>query len=117
MTYDPKLDKAMGGMIWTGNAFMNVRKIHALNPWPGASVPYQGGRLKLLRAEEAEGRGMPGEILASDVKNGLVIACEEGAVRILQLQAPGGKAMPAKDYLRGHQMELGTILKEELING
>ena len=37
-------------------------------------------------------------------KNGLVIACGSGAVRILEVQAPGGKPMRTEDFLRGHQM-------------
>ena len=46
----------------------------------------------------------PGEILCADAKNGLVIAAGEGAVRVIELQAPGGKRMRAADYLRGHKL-------------
>ena len=42
-----------------------------------------------------------------------MIAAGDGAVRILQMQAPGGKPMNPKDYLRGHPMAVGTVLKEE----
>jgi len=38
-------------------------------------------------------------------------------VQINQLQAPGGKPMNAKDYLRGHPMTVGSVLKEEEIDG
>ena len=117
MTYDPKLDKAMGELDWQDSAGRTVRRIHALNPWPACTVPYQGGRLKLLRAEVTVGGGAPGTVLAADPKTGLVVACGEGAVRIVELQAPGGKAMQAKDYLRGHPMAVGTVLKEEQQNG
>ncbi len=113
MTYDPMLDKAMGVIDWTLPARDIVNRIHGLNPWPGCSTAIQGGRLKLLRAQAAEGAGQPGEIIAADAKTGLTIACGEGAVNILQLQAPGGKPMNARDYLRGHPMAVGTVLKEE----
>lgn len=113
MTYDPMLDKAMGVIDWTLTARDIVNRIHGLNPWPGCSTAIQGGRLKLLRAQAAEGAGQPGEIIAADAKTGLTIACGEGAVNILQLQAPGGKPMNARDYLRGHPMAVGTVLKEE----
>lgn len=113
MTYDPKLDKAMGVIDWTKPAAVIKGQIHGLNPWPGASTAWQGGRLKLHRAALAEGAGQPGEILTADPKAGLVIACGEGALQILEMQAPGGKAMNPKDYLRGHPMAVGTILKEE----
>lgn len=113
MTYDPMLDKQMGVIDWTMSATDIVNRIHGLNPWPGCSTAYEGGRLKLLRASVADGAGQPGEIIAADAKTGLTIACGEGAVCILQLQAPGGKPMNAKDYLRGHPMAVGTVLKED----
>ena len=113
MTYDPMLNKDMGVLDWTRPAAEIVNRIHGLNPWPGCTTPYNGQRLKLLRAEAADGAGQPGEILTADPKGGLVIAAGEGAVRVTQMQAPGGKPMNPKDYLRGHPMAVGTVLKEE----
>lgn len=113
MTYDPMLDKRMGIVDWTGSAAAIVNRVHGLNPWPGCSTAWPGGRLKLLRASAAKGEGQPGEILAADAKQGLIIACGEGAISVEQLQAPGGKPMSAKDYLRGHPMTVGAVLKED----
>ena len=113
MTYDPMLNKDMGVLDWTRPAAEIVNRIHGLNPWPGCTTSYDGQRLKLLRAEAADGAGQPGEILTADPKGGLVIAAGEGAVRVTQMQAPGGKPMNPKDYLRGHPMAVGTVLKEE----
>lgn len=101
MTYDPMLTKEMGVIDWTQPAKDIVNRIHGLNPWPGCSTAYVGARLKWLRAEVAEGEGRSGEIIMADPKAGLVIAAGDGAVRILQMQAPGGKPMNPKDYLRG----------------
>lgn len=117
MTYDPMLTKEMGIIDWTADAADIVNRIHGLNPWPGCSTAIPGGRLKLLRAEVAQGAGAPGEIIAADPKTGLTIAAGSGAVTIAQLQAPGGKPMNAKDYLRGHPMAVGSVLKEEEIDG
>ena len=113
MTYDPMLSKDMGVLDWTRPAAEIINRIHGLNPWPGCTTPYEGQRLKLMRAEAADGAGQPGEILTADPKGGLVIAAGEGAVRVTQMQAPGGKPMNPKDYLRGHPMAVGTVLKEE----
>ncbi|MGN1019115.1 MAG: methionyl-tRNA formyltransferase [Aristaeellaceae bacterium] len=113
MTYDPMLSKDMGIIDWTRPAGEIVNRIHGLNPWPGCTTPCEGQRLKLLRAEAAEGAGQPGEILTADPRAGLVIAAGEGAVRVTQMQAPGGKPMNPRDYLRGHPMAVGTVLKEE----
>lgn len=113
MTYDPMLTKQMGIIDWSESAEAIVNRIHGLNPWPGCSTAIQGGRLKLLRAKTACGSGAPGEILSADVKAGLVIAGGSGAAEIVQLQAPGGKPMNARDYLRGHALAVGTVLKED----
>lgn len=113
MTYDPMLDKSMGVIDWRMSAVEIVNRVHGLNPWPGCSTAWQGGRLKILRANAADGVGQPGEILAADAKQGLTVACGQGAVSVVQLQAPGGKPMSAKDYLRGHPMAVGTVLKED----
>lgn len=110
MTYDPMLNKEMGTADFTLSAREMKGRINGLNPWPCVSVPFGEGRLKLLRAALAEGKGDPGEVLAADAKSGLILACGEGAVRVLELQAPGGKKMKAEDYLRGHGIPVGTRL-------
>ena len=105
MTYDPMLKKEMGTIDFTETDGMVQGLINGLNPWPCVSIPYgKEGRLKLLRAVCTKGSGTPGSILTADPKNGLVIACGKGAVRILELQGPGGKRMKAEDYLRGHRI-------------
>ena len=112
-TYDSMLTKELGRPDWTRSAGEIRGLINGLNPWPCVSVPLDGGRLKLLRAVGAEGSGEPGTVLRADSKGGLVIACGNGAVRILELQAPGGKQMKAEDYLRGHGIPEGCVLREE----
>ena len=109
MTYDPMLTKEMGTTDFTGSADSVRGLINGLNPWPCVSIPWGGERLKLLRAAGAEGTGTPGEILLADPKGGLVVACGEGAVRILEVQAPGGKRMRAEDYLRGHPADVRNL--------
>ncbi len=114
MTYDPMLDKQMGIVDFSLDSNLVRGRINGLNPWPCVSVPIQGERLKLLRAANSLETGVPGSVISSDPKNGLIIACGRGAVRILEVQAPGGKRMKAEDYLRGHGIPAGTILKEDM---
>ena len=114
MTYDPMLDKQMGIVDFSLDSNLVRGRINGLNPWPCVSVPIQGERLKLLRAANSQETGVPGSVISSDPKNGLIIACGRGAVRILEVQAPGGKRMKAEDYLRGHGIPAGTILKEDM---
>lgn len=112
MTYDPMLNKQMGIVDFNGPSKDVKGRINGLNPWPCVSVPIGGERMKLLRAVCAEEKGEAGTIIQADAKNGLLIACGEGAVKILEIQAPGGKRMKPEDYLRGHTIPVGTNLKE-----
>ena len=55
--------------------------------------------------------GTAGTVLEADTKNGLLVACGDGALRIMELQMVGGKRMAArKQLLRGHQIARGTKL-------
>ena len=113
MTYDPMMNKGMSIPDFTADADSVRGLINGLNPWPCVSVPLGNDRLKLLRAAKAEGSGEAGAVITADPKGGLVIACGSGAVRILEIQAPGGKRMKPEDYLRGHGIPVGTDLKED----
>ena len=104
MTYDQMLTKEMGIPDFTADADKVCGLINGLNPWPCVSIPAGEEWLKLLRAVVTEGSGKAGSYIAADPKNGLVIACGKGAVKVLELQAPGGKKMRAEDYLRGHSL-------------
>lgn len=113
MTYDPMLNKQMGIVDFRGSSRAVKGRINGLNPWPCVSVPIGSERMKLLRAVSAEAKGEAGTIIQADPKNGLLIACGEDSVKILEIQAPGGKRMKPEDYLRGHIIPVGTDLKEE----
>lgn len=115
MTYDPMLTKSMGIPDFSRESDFVRGQINGLNPWPCITVPLGNERLKLLRAEKAEGTGEPGTVIEADPKKGLLIACGKDAVRILEVQAPGGKQMKSEDYLRGHGIPRGTSLKEEQV--
>ena len=54
--------------------------------------------------------GEPGRIIAADSRSGLVVACGDGDLELVQIQMPGAKRMNARDYLRGHTIETGVCL-------
>ena len=103
-TYAPMLDKSMCPIDWNRTAQQVHNHVRGLHPWPVATMELQGKTFKVHATRVVDGRGKPGEILGL-TKTGLRIACGEGAVEILSLQAEGGKRMAAPDYFRGHPLE------------
>ena len=101
VTYAAKIDKAEARIDWNKPAFKVLRHIHGLSPFPGAwcEMPLEGAaqRVKILRCEIAGGSGEPGVVL----DDRLTIACEQGALRILELQRAGKQPMKAEEFLRG----------------
>ena len=105
VTMAPMLDKNMCPIDWTKTARQVHNQVRGLHPWPVATMELQGQKFKVHATKVVDGKGKPGEILGL-TKTGLVIACGEGAVEVLQLQAEGGKRRAAPDYFRGHPLEL-----------
>ncbi len=99
VTYAEKIDKAEARIDWTRPAVEVDRAIRGLSPFPGAWCEIGGDRARLLRSRLAEGSGAPGEVLF-----GLTVACGDGAVKILQAQRPGKRAMAADEFLRGIEL-------------
>ena len=108
----PMLKKEMGLIDWTRSAKEIACQARGLDPWPSAYTDYLGGTLKIYRARPVEGEGNPGTVLRSSAKEGLFVACGEGALEVLEMQAPGGKRMSARAYLAGKKIEPGTRFGE-----
>ena len=104
VSFAPMLDKSMCPIDWTKTAQQVHNHVRGLHPWPVATMELQGKTFKVHATRLAEGSGKPGEILGL-TKTGLRIACGEGAVEVISLQAEGGKRMAAADYFRGHPLE------------
>jgi methionyl-tRNA formyltransferase len=101
VTYAAKIEKAEARIDWNKPAREVLRHIHGLSPFPGAwcemGIEGEPARLKILRCELADGSGAAGELL----DDRLTIACQQGALRILELQRAGKAPMKAEDFLRG----------------
>ena len=106
VTYAKKISKDEARIDWTKSATEIDCRIRGLSPWPGAWSEAKGERLKILLAEPAPGRGAPGEVIGDD----LIIACGEGALRLLKVQRAGSKAMTADELLKGFAVPKGARL-------
>jgi methionyl-tRNA formyltransferase len=101
VSYAAKIEKAEARIDWNKPARDVLRHIHGLSPFPGAwcEMPIDGEqvRVKILRCAMADGSGTAGEVLDDQ----LAVACQEGALRILELQRAGKAPMKAEEFLRG----------------
>lgn len=109
VTYAHKLEKAEARLDVSTSAAELDRKIRAFNPFPGAVLLVGDKPIKIWQASLIDGSAVPGTVLAADA-TGVIIACGEGALRLEMLQAPGGKRLPAGDFLRGHPLPVGSLL-------
>jgi methionyl-tRNA formyltransferase len=82
-----------------------VRRVRALNPHIGTWIELDGGeRLGVRKAQVAAESAAPGALVSVDGR--LLWGCAGGALELLAVQPPGGRAMAAADFLRGHGARL-----------
>ncbi len=104
VTYAHKLDKAEAKLDWALDAQALARTVRAFNPWPIAEAQLAGERVRIHGAvalDLAHGQA-PGTVLAAG-REGIDIACGQGALRLRVLQREGGKAITAADYLNARR--------------
>ena len=110
ITYAAKIDKKETEMDFSKSAAEVKNHIRGLSPFPGAwfevTLDGRAERIKVLKAAAATGIGSPGEAL----DDRLTIACGTGAVRLIELQRAGKRAMSADELLRGFTIPRGTRL-------
>ncbi|AOJ03340.1 MULTISPECIES: methionyl-tRNA formyltransferase [Burkholderia] len=108
VTYAEKIGKHEAALDWRKPAAALARQVRAFDPFPGGAGTLDSTTLKLWAAEAvaAPGGGAPGTIIDAG-PDGVVIACGEGALRVTQLQKPGGKRLPAREFLAGAPLAAG----------
>jgi methionyl-tRNA formyltransferase len=111
VTYAAKIDKNETRIDWTRPWKAVHDHCRGLSPFPGAWFELPGAgkeaaRIKVLHTTRGDGGGPPGTVL----DDRLTIACEGGAVRILELQRAGRQPMKAQEFLRGTPLAVGTRL-------
>lgn len=109
--YAKMLTKELCAVDWSRSAQDIHNQIRGLSPWPVATAVLEGKKLKIHRSaispvEAPEARC--GEIISLEP---LTVQCGSGAIQLLEIQAEGKKRMNSGDYLRGHKIDLGTVLQ------
>ena len=91
-----------------------VNLVRAMNPAPVAFGEIDGNKINVYAAEKAascqeEAGAVCGEILTDSPKRGLLVKCKDGAVKLTQVQAAGGKRMSGGDFLNGRKVKKGQV--------
>lgn len=106
VSYAHKITPAETRIDWGRTAREIDCMIRGLAPAPGAWFELDGARVKALHSRVGQGQGEPGEALDDE----LLIACGEGAVRLLRVQREGRAPMEASAFVRGRPVKAGERL-------
>ncbi len=114
VTFSPKITFDDEKIYWTEPAKDLHNRIRALSPAPGAWCTVWVGnepkRFKIKRsAILSEKQGQPGEILAFNAKEGLHVACREGALSLLEVQLEGKKSMKIEEFINGLNRQISFL--------
>ncbi len=132
VTLAPKLSKRDGWVDFSDAAAVCRSRINGLSPWPGVTVRFRAEPLKLLGSERVSRESeedsvsradpgavrseipgeIPGEVPGTivDVDDGIVV-CGEGAIRLLEVQPPGKRAMSWEAFARGRRVMRGERIE------
>jgi len=100
VSYAHKLDKAEAKLDFSRPATELERQVRAFDPWPVAEGVIAGEPLRIWAAQAIalDHHGAPGSVLAAG-RDGIDLACGDGALRITALQRAGGRRIGPIDYL------------------
>jgi methionyl-tRNA formyltransferase len=116
VTFCRKLRKSDGVLDFNQPAAALAARINGLMPWPGCAVEINGQPVKLGLADICSlldvKRAEPGVVIGADTQ-GLLVGTGQGILRLRKLQRPGGKMLPASEFLRGWPVAPGTRLPSQ----
>ena len=116
VTFCRRHDKSDGVLDFQAPAALLAGRINGLMPWPGCTVVMAGQPVKLGLADasnisdDSAAGAWPGAVLGAD-DAGLLVATGQGVLRLRKLQRPGGRMLPAGEFLRGFPVSAGALLR------
>ncbi len=111
-SYAPMLSKELAKIDWSKPAKAVSKLICGMNPWPVAHTEYKGETLKIYGAKlGGQAKGSQGEIIKAD-NDGIEVVCgDKNTIIATEVQFAGSKRMAVRDYLNGHTIDKGEILR------
>ncbi len=109
-TYAHKLDKREAWLDFSLPADVLARRIRAFDPFPGACSSWQQQTLKFWKARLAPTKtgSAPGTVI-DVLSDGVVVACGSGALRVSELQRPGGRRLTVREFIAGVPIRVGDV--------
>ena len=112
-TYAAKIDKAEARIDWSEPAAAIGRRVRAFSPWPVAETVFAGQQLRIHAARPLENDAIVEPSGSKDHENGTIIAvrddyvavrCGQGALAVTEVQLPGRRSIPARDFSHSHPL-------------
>ena len=114
-TMAPMLDKEMSKIDWENKTAQEIKNlVRGLNPIMGTYSYLNRKKIKIWKVDvvEADNENVKnGTVLKSDSKDGLYIKAKDGVIKVLEIQGENAKRMNIQDFLRGNQIEVGSIFE------
>ena len=113
-----KINKEQAQIDFHKGAQEIVDLVRGMNPAPVAFTLLAGEKVNVYRAERGvlteEEQALCenaayGEVLSDKPKRGLLVKCQDGAVKLTEVQAAGGKRISGGDFLNGRKAQKGQV--------
>ncbi len=110
-SYVSMIHKSLGHINWKDDAINIYNLVRGVTPFPGSYTFYNNKIIKIWKCSvlDKDYKAVPGEIIEVG-KDGIIVSCSSGAIKILEIQELGGKRMDVSSYLNGHLINKGEIL-------
>ena len=114
-TMAPMLDKKMSKIDWENKTAQEIKNlVRGLNPIMGTYSYLNRKKIKIWKVDVVEADNVDvrnGTVLKADSKDGLYIKAKDGVIKVLEIQGENAKRMNIQDFLRGNQIEVGSIFE------
>ena len=113
-----KINKEQAKISFAAPAKKIIDLVRGMNPAPVAYAVLEDEKINVYRAEKAiltdeETSALSdaklGEVLSDKPKRGLLVKCEDGAVKLTEVQAAGGKRISGNDFINGRKAKKGQV--------
>ncbi len=106
-----KITKEQAKVCFNNDCETIVNLVRAMNPAPVAYAEINGEKLNIYLAEttQFDGDGNVGEIVCDIPKKGFIVRAKDGFIKLLEVQASGGKRLKGGDFLNGRKVKKGDV--------